>query len=64
MEVLFDIADLKRLPGPLHLAIGVFDGVHCGHQTVIEAAKSSASEDGGSVVVVTFDPHPPLLKMV
>lgn len=58
MEVLFDIADLKRLPGPLHLAIGVFDGVHCGHQTVIEAAKSSASEDGGSVVVVTFDPHP------
>lgn len=58
MEVLFDIAELNRLPGPLHLAIGVFDGVHLGHQAVIEAAKESAAEEGGSVVVVTFDPHP------
>ncbi|MDF1824507.1 MAG: bifunctional riboflavin kinase/FAD synthetase [Verrucomicrobiales bacterium] len=58
MEVLFNIADLNRLPGPLHLAIGVFDGVHLGHQAVIEAAKESAAAQGGSVVVVTFDPHP------
>ncbi|MEM1440974.1 MAG: hypothetical protein AAGF67_01445, partial [Verrucomicrobiota bacterium] len=58
MEVLFQIEELKRLPGPLHLAIGVFDGVHLGHRAVIEAAQASASEKGGSVVVVTFDPHP------
>lgn len=58
MEVLFQIDDLNRFPGPLHLAIGVFDGVHLGHQAVIAAAKESAEAAGGSVVVVTFDPHP------
>lgn len=58
MEVLFRIDDLRRLSGPLHLAIGVFDGVHLGHQAVIEAAKESAQAAGGTVVVVTFDPHP------
>jgi len=57
MEVLYDIADLKRLHGPLHFAIGVFDGVHLGHKAVIEAARASAKE-GGTAVVVTFDPHP------
>lgn len=58
MDILTDIADLEQVRGPLHLAIGVFDGVHCGHQAVITAAKASAGEAGGSVVVVTFDPHP------
>ena len=58
MEILNDIADLERLSGPLHLAIGVFDGVHLGHQAVINAAKESAASTGGTSVVVTFDPHP------
>ena len=58
MEILADIADLKGLKGPLHLAIGVFDGLHLGHRAVIEAAQHSAAETGGTVVVVTFDPHP------
>ena len=57
MEVLYDIAHLRCLPGPLHFAIGVFDGVHLGHQAVIDAALASA-EEGGTAVVVTFDPHP------
>jgi riboflavin kinase/FMN adenylyltransferase len=46
---------LAGLPGPVHLAIGVFDGVHVGHQAVIRSALKQA---GGSCVVVTFDPHP------
>jgi riboflavin kinase/FMN adenylyltransferase len=54
MEVLNDIADLERLSGPLHLAIGVFDGVHLGHQAVINAAKESAASTGGTSVVVTL----------
>ncbi len=58
MDVLFDIGDLKRVPGPLHLAIGVFDGVHLGHRAVIEAAREGAEASGGTVIVVTFDPHP------
>jgi riboflavin kinase/FMN adenylyltransferase len=35
-------------PRPRHVAIGTFDGVHRGHQAVIDAADT----------VLTFDPHP------
>lgn len=49
---------LLDLPQPLHLALGVFDGVHVGHRAVIQAAQASAGETGGSWGVVTFDPHP------
>lgn len=59
MRTLRDIADLKDLRGPLHLAVGVFDGVHLGHRAVIEAARAARDKAGtGTVVVVTFDPHP------
>jgi len=42
----------------LHLAIGMFDGVHLGHRAVIEAAVRSARRSGGLAAVLTFDPHP------
>jgi riboflavin kinase/FMN adenylyltransferase len=38
------------------VAIGVFDGVHRGHQEILSRAKEIA--DGGSVIALTFDPHP------
>lgn len=38
--------------------IGVFDGVHRGHQTLISAAVAEAHERGIPSVLVTFDPHP------
>jgi riboflavin kinase/FMN adenylyltransferase len=48
-----------RLPArPLHLAIGMFDGVHLGHQAVVESALHSARREGGLAGVLTFDPHP------
>ena len=58
MHVLRAIPDLAELPGPLFLAIGVFDGVHLGHQAVISTSARHAREAGGTPVVVTFDPHP------
>ncbi len=58
MNVIRKIADLEHLSGPLHLAIGVFDGLHLGHQAVIQAALDSAAQGGGDAVAVTFDPHP------
>ncbi len=36
--------------------IGVFDGVHKGHQLLLNRAKEIA--DGRNVVALTFDPHP------
>ncbi|MEH0840822.1 bifunctional riboflavin kinase/FAD synthetase [Micromonospora sp. CPCC 205711] len=40
------------------VTIGVFDGVHKGHQATIGHAVSRARELGVKSVVVTFDPHP------
>lgn len=48
-----------RLPArPLHLAIGMFDGVHRGHRAVIAAAVEAARSGGGQAAVLTFWPHP------
>lgn len=58
MNVLHAISDLAQLPGPVFLAIGVFDGVHLGHRAVIERALNDAKKAHGTAVVVTFDPHP------
>jgi riboflavin kinase / FMN adenylyltransferase len=44
--------------GPSVVTIGVFDGVHLGHQRVVGRAAEVATELGLPVVVVTFDPHP------
>src|SRR6266581_977949 len=58
MEILQSISDLSKLSGPLFLAIGVFDGVHLGHQAVISTSAEHARAANGTPVVVTFDPHP------
>jgi riboflavin kinase / FMN adenylyltransferase len=58
MEILHSIPELSPLPSPLFLAIGVFDGVHRGHQAVISTSADHARVANGTPVVVTFDPHP------
>jgi len=58
VKVIHSISDLASLPGPLFLAIGVFDGVHRGHQAVISTSARHAHAADGTPVVVTFDPHP------
>lgn len=55
----FDGVETVSLPArPLHLAIGIFDGVHLGHRAVISAAVQSARSNGGIAAVLTFSPHP------
>jgi riboflavin kinase/FMN adenylyltransferase len=58
MQVLHQIDDLSRFHKPVVLAIGVFDGVHAGHQHVIAAALRRARERGAEFVLMTFEPHP------
>lgn len=58
MEILHSIPQLATLQRPLYLAIGVFDGVHLGHQAVIATSARHAHAEEGLPVVVTFDPHP------
>jgi len=58
----FDGLDRVALPpNPIHVAIGMFDGVHLGHRIVIESAVQSARHGGGVPVVLTFAPHPSVL---
>lgn len=51
------LSSIEELDGPAHLALGVFDGVHLGHQAVIARAVAARAE-GGSAGVLTFDPYP------
>lgn len=43
---------------PLVLAIGAFDGVHRGHQALIERARQEADKRGARLGVLTFSPDP------
>ena len=54
------IAELSKLhPGPpIALTIGVFDGVHRGHQALITHAVQRAQALGGQSAAITFHPHP------
>jgi len=40
------------------LAIGAFDGIHIGHQALIQRTVDAAHNNGGSGWLLTFDPHP------
>ena len=40
------------------LTVGVFDGVHRGHQQIINKLVAGAHANGLPAVVLTFDPHP------
>lgn len=44
--------------GPIHLAIGVFDGVHLGHQELVRQLCARARASAASAVAATFDPLP------
>ena len=58
MQVLMD---REPVPGDLKgavIALGNFDGVHRGHQAVLDNGKAIAAKAGTAMGVMTFDPHP------
>lgn len=52
------LEDAQGQFGPCALAIGNFDGVHIGHQVLIQRAVKFAAKNGFTPAVLTFDPHP------
>ena len=42
----------------LHLALGFFDGVHIGHQAILERVLTLARDEGGAPGALLLDPHP------
>ncbi len=58
MTILTTAAELHASPRKVCVAIGVFDGVHLGHQQVIRQTLADARQHEGVPVVITFDRHP------
>ena len=58
MKIVYTPDDLDgSLPHPV-AAVGNFDGVHLGHQRILETLRQRAAPHDGTVVVITFNPHP------
>lgn len=58
MKVIRKLSGLSRARRPVCLAVGFFDGVHRGHQAVLNRALQRARATGGEAWAMTFDPHP------
>lgn len=57
MKVVKSIVDIPRIEGPIVLTIGVFDGVHLGHQAILKELHKETKK-GGKRVLLTFTNHP------
>ncbi|GAC1455810.1 MAG: bifunctional riboflavin kinase/FAD synthetase [Candidatus Limnocylindrales bacterium] len=56
MTVIHDFSGWPK--GPIHLALGVFDGVHLGHQALVRRLVGGARAAGATALAGTFDPLP------
>ena len=55
---LFHGTDSASIARPTVLTLGVFDGLHLGHQLIIRTVVERARATGAMPTVLTFDPHP------
>ncbi len=58
MQVFSKLMDLTQLYPKIVMALGTFDGVHVGHQSIIRQAISLAASIHGTSLVFTFSNHP------
>jgi riboflavin kinase/FMN adenylyltransferase len=57
MKIYYSIEDFNPLPFAV-VTSGTFDGVHVGHQTILNRLKEVAANHGGETVLITYWPHP------
>jgi len=57
VKIYTNLNDFKSINKPV-LTIGTYDGVHLGHQKIIQFLNTKAKKIGGESVVFTFHPHP------
>ncbi len=57
MLIIEDIKDIPKLPHPIALTIGSFDGLHRGHQKLLVRVREKATPKG-TAAVLTFANHP------
>lgn len=57
MKVYHSVDEVPEIKNPV-ITLGTFDGVHLGHQKIINFLNESAQKIGGESVLFTFHPHP------
>ena len=57
MKVHYSFESYKNIKNPI-VTVGTFDGVHFGHQKIIQRLKKIAKKNNGESILLTFDPHP------
>ena len=57
MKIFDHIDECKNLKNPV-LTLGMFDGIHIGHQAIISQLNQIAGNIHGESVLLTFEPHP------
>lgn len=57
MKVYYNLSDFKPLENAI-VTSGTFDGVHLGHQKILQILRETTEASGGESVVLTFWPHP------
>ena len=58
MKIIKGLKNIRGIKGGSIVTIGVFDGVHMGHQHIIRKVVKRARDIKAKSVVLTFDPHP------
>jgi tRNA pseudouridine55 synthase len=58
MAVVRGVTELTPDLGRLYIAVGVFDGLHRGHQYLLRELRRAALRSGARPAVITFDAHP------
>ncbi|MCH7534593.1 MAG: adenylyltransferase/cytidyltransferase family protein, partial [Bacteroidetes bacterium] len=57
MKIYSDTDRINEIRNPV-ITVGTFDGLHMGHQKILNRVNASAKELDGESVVLTFEPHP------
>ena len=57
MRIFYGLEGVESIKKPI-ITIGTFDGVHIGHQKILDAIVKKAQLLGGESVLLTFSPHP------
>src|SRR5579864_9550919 len=58
MKIFRSLEEVPADFGPTILSVGNFDGIHCGHLSVLKEVTERARLNHSKAMAVTFEPHP------
>jgi riboflavin kinase/FMN adenylyltransferase len=57
MKIIKDLQEIKRDQNSV-ITLGTFDGLHLGHQQIVDTVIQKSRQSAGKSFLITFDPHP------